>query len=234
MTDLQSWLQWKNFFQSKYGTLHSFISKHERDLKDLRFLETSTGEIYRLPIDTNLKTFENELKEMHIRSAVAHLCSLILQEGQFVRFPIRVYQPSMETWFYHLQSLAMLKNDHIDPMEPILEFLMHLPLLIGQSRILEELILAPLDKVFNDFTVDTVSARTKLWNIANAQQRIKLEAWGHMVNIEEWKNKKKWIEGEHAEERFVIRSEKILVQHETINSGQFYESRSFRSIIRNR
>ena len=58
MTDLHTYLQWLYFFQPKYGTLKYFITKHGHDFKDLRLLETSTRELFRLPIDANLGTFE--------------------------------------------------------------------------------------------------------------------------------------------------------------------------------
>ncbi|CAF1395347.1 unnamed protein product [Rotaria sordida] len=218
MINLHTWLQWANFFQPKYGTLRSFITKHENQFKDLRLLETSTGEVFRLPIDANLAEFEYALNTMHIRSAVGYLCSLIIKEVQIRRFPINVYRTSMDAWFCHLRSLATLDNDHIDPMQHILEFLMYLPVLIGQSRIIEELILVPLDKVFGDVSDNTINPRTKLWNLANTQQRIKLEAWGYTVNVDEWKNEKKWSGYEELEERASdIKSENEFIQQQTTN-----------------
>ncbi|CAF3404047.1 unnamed protein product [Rotaria socialis] len=218
MANLYTWLQWINFFQPKYGALQSFITKHEIEFKDLQLFETSTGELYRLPIDASLATFERELDAMHIRSAVGHLCSLIIQEELITRFPINVYRTSMETWFRHLQSLATLQNDHTDPMQHILEFLMCLPILIGQSRFIEELILLPLDKVFDDVSDNQINPRTKLWNLANAQQRIKLEVWGHKVDISEWKNEKKWLGGEESEERSIIQSAHELIRQQIIDT----------------
>ncbi|CAF4060287.1 unnamed protein product [Rotaria magnacalcarata] len=218
MTNLYTWLQWINFFQPKYGTLQSFIAKNEIEFKDLQLFETSTGELYRLPIDASLATFEHELDAMHIRSAVGHLCSLIIQEELITRFPINVYRTSMETWFRHLQSLATLQNDHTDPMQHILEFLMFLPILIGQSRFIEELILLPLDKVFDDVSDNQINPRTKLWNSANAQQRIKLEVWGHKVDISEWKNEKKWLGGEESEERSIIQTAHELIRQQIIDT----------------
>ncbi|CAF3697074.1 unnamed protein product [Rotaria sordida] len=214
MTNLYTWLQWLNFFQPKYGTLKSFITKHECKFKDLRLLETSTGEVYRLPINASLATFEHELNEMHIRSAVGHLCSLIIEEGLITRFPINVYRTSMDTWFRHLRSLATLQNDHIDPMQHILDFLMYLPILIGQSRIIEELILVPLDKVFGDVSDNAINVRTRLWDLANVQQRIKLELWGHTVNIVEWKNEKKWLGDDEWEETSILKSENEFIQQQ--------------------
>ncbi|CAF4681057.1 unnamed protein product [Rotaria sp. Silwood1] len=214
MTNLYTWLQWLNFFQPKYGTFKSFITKHERKFKDLRLLEASTGEVYRLPIDASLATFEHELNATHIRSAVGHLCALIIEEGLITRFPINVYRTSMDTWFRHLRSLATLQNDHIDPIQHILDFLMYLPILIGQSRIIEELILVPLDKVFDDISDNPINVRTRLWDIANVQQRIKLELWGHTLNIVEWKNEKKWSGGEELEEKSILKSENEFIQQQ--------------------
>ena len=193
MTDLPMWLQWAHFFQPKYGSLNSFIAQHERDLADLRLLETSTHEIVRLPTRATLSSFEQELNAMRVRSAVAHLCALIIQEGLVSRFSFNVYRTSMETWFRQLSSLAMLRNNQTHPLRSIVEFLVCLPVLIGQARIVEELILGPLDEVFGADLTNGINARTRLWNLADAQQKTRLELWGHTVNVHEWKNENKWL-----------------------------------------
>jgi hypothetical protein len=220
MVDLHTWLQWLYFFQPKYGSLKSFIAKHGKEFKELRLLETSTRELFRLPIDATVGTFEHKLSSMHMRSAVGHLCALIMQEGLITRFSFNVYRTSMETWFCHLRYLATIESDQINPMQYILDFLMHLPILIGQSRIIEELVLEPLDKVFGDNSENTINARTRIWNLADAQQRMKLELWGHVINVVEWKNEQKWLECEDFEEKSIIKSENEFIQKQNIDTGK--------------
>ena len=195
MIDLYQWLQWLDFFQPKYGHLHSFIGKHEKDFQGILFLETSKTELVRLPFDASSQSFEKELFAMNIRSAIGHLCSLIVQEGLVTRLSFSVLRTTMETWFHHLQALTILNNDSINPLRSILEFLIFLPLFIGQSRVLEELILGPMDHVFDN----ELNIRIQLWNLADRRLRIKLEFWAHKINIDEWKNNKKWT-GEIEEE----------------------------------
>lgn len=192
MTDLYTWLQWSTFFQPKYGSLSSFIANNEMAFQQLILLETSTHELIRLPSDASLSKFEHELHSMHVRSAVGHLCALIVQEGIVTRFSFNVYRTSMETWFRQLRSLATLHNDRFNAMGHILDFLMSFPSLIGQSRIIEELVVGPLDHVFGDESGMTSNARARLWNAANAKQKSKLELWGYTLNVDEWKNEEKW------------------------------------------
>jgi hypothetical protein len=222
MTDLNTWLQWLYFFQPKYGTLKSFITEREHNFKDLHLLETSTGELFRLPIDATLTTFEHELNAMQIRSAVGHLCALIIQQDLITRFSFNIYRISMETWFRQLRSLAMLQKDSIDPMQYILNFLSYLPILIGQHRIVEELVLVPLDVVFGNERENGTNARTKIWNLANVKQKTKLEFWGYMLTVTEWKNEKKWLGEEDLEEKSVMKSEKQFIQNENITKGKLF------------
>ncbi len=220
MTDLHTWLQWSYFFQPKYGTLKSFLTKHDHKFKNLRLLETSNHELFRLPINATLATFEDELNSMRIRSAVGHLCALIMQEGLVKRFSFNVYRTSMDTWFRYLRSLNALQNDHIDPMQCILDFLMYLPVLIGQSRLIEELVLHPLDDVFGHDRENKINSRTRIWNLANPKQKTKLELWGHTVDIKEWKNENKWLGCEDSEENFFIKLEKEFKQKESFDTGK--------------
>jgi hypothetical protein len=223
MTDLHTWLQWHHFFQPKHGTLKSFIDKHEQKFRELHLLETSNRELFRLPINVNLATFERELKSMQIRTAVGHLCALIIQGGLVTQFSFNIYRTSMIDWFRHLRSFITLQSDHVDPMQYILEFLMYLPELIGQSRIIEELILRPLDDVFGNDRVNEMNARTRIWNLANTKQRIKLELWGYTVNIIEWQNKNKWLGYEDLEDRTNVQSENGFVQRQNFDSGKFFQ-----------
>jgi hypothetical protein len=220
MTDLHTWFQWPSFFQPKYGALKSFIVKHEYKFKDLRLLEASTQELFRLPIDATLATFEQELNSMHIRSAVGHLCALIIQEGLVTRFSFNVYRTSMDAWFRHLRSLTTLQSDHVNPMQCILDFLMYVPVLIGQSRIIEELVLRPLDDVFGSDRENGVNARTRIWNLADPKQKTKLELWGHTVNVIEWKNEHKWLGYEDSEEKSIVESESEFIQKQNIDAGK--------------
>jgi len=228
MTDLHTWLQWPYFFQPKYGSLKSFIAKHEQRFKDLRLLETSTRELFRLPIDATLATFEHELNEMHIRSAVGHLCALIIQEGLVTRFSFNVYRTSMDVWFHHLRSSTTLQNDHVNPMQYILDFLMYLPVLIGQSRIIEELVLRPLDDVFGKDRENGINARTRIWNLADPKQKIKLELWGHTANVIEWKNENKWLGHEDSEEKSVIKSKNDFIEKQNIDAGKLSRNNFYR------
>jgi hypothetical protein len=228
MTDLHTWLQWPYFFQPKYGSLKSFIAKHEQRFKDLRLLETSSKELFRLPIDATLATFEHELNEMHIRSAVGHLCALIIQEELVTRFSFNVYRMSMDVWFHHLRSLTTLKNDHVNPMQRILDFLMYLPVLIGQSRIIEELVLRPLDDVFGKDRENGINARTRIWNLADPKQKIKLELWGHTINVIEWKNENKWLGHEDSEEKSMIKSKNDFIEKQNIDAGKLSRNNFYR------
>ena len=223
MLDLYIWLQWEDFFRPKYGTFKSFVIKHEREFKDLLLFETSIGEMIRLPVDTNCDSFERELNAMHIRSAAGHLCSSIIQGGLITQFPINVYQTTMNTWFCLLRSLAIVRDDNVDPIKYILEFLMYLPILIGQSRIIEQLVLQPLDKVFDDVSDGTINARTRLWNLADVNQRRKLELWGHTINVNEWKNEKKWLGHiEDLEENSTVQLGSECIEKEKTGKGMLF------------
>ncbi|CAF1642134.1 unnamed protein product, partial [Adineta ricciae] len=214
MTDLHTWLQWSYFFQPKHGTLKTFINKHEDLLKDLHLLETSTGELYRLPDHTTLETFEHELRKFHVRSAVGHLCALILQEGLITHFSFNVYRTSMDTWFRHLRTQVKLQSEQIDPLEYILDFITYLPVLVGQAKIIEELILVPLDNVFDN--VDGTNMRKKLWDLADMQQRTKLELFGHLMDIDEWKNDSKWLDEDESQENSASNmSQRLLPENST-------------------
>ncbi|CAF1079827.1 unnamed protein product [Rotaria sordida] len=193
MIDMYTWLQWTYFFEPKYGNLKTFIRKHKYPLQNLLLLETSAHELLRLPPDATLKSFEDELHAFHIRSAVGHLCTLINCEyGLTTRVPLNVYRTSIRTWFIHLQSSAMIQDNNGEPMKYILEFLTYLPVFIGQARLIQEIILGPLDDVFRRVGINSVSVRTRIWNIADERQRNKLEIWGHTLDINEWKNNSKW------------------------------------------
>jgi hypothetical protein len=148
-------------------------------------------------MDATVKSFENELDSLHVRSAVGHLCTLITCEyGLITRIPLNIYRTSMRTWFIHLQSLTMIQRDSVEPMEYILKFLTYLPVFIGQARLIQEIILGPLEDVFGRSGVNIVSARTRIWKLADEKQRNKLEIWGHTLDIDDWKNNSKWS-GEH-------------------------------------
>jgi hypothetical protein len=194
MTDLTTWLQWSQFFQPKYGSLKTFIARKEHEFAHLLLLETSHHELWRLPSDYSLKNFEEELDKNDVRSAVGHLCALITCEYiQVNRLPLTIYRQAMNTWFVRLRSSAQLKHDAIGPMHHILDFLMYLPVLIGQTRIVQELVLEPLDDIFvNDEENQVMSARETIWELANANQKNKLEMWGYTLDIDEWKNENKW------------------------------------------
>ncbi|CAF1511568.1 unnamed protein product [Rotaria sp. Silwood1] len=159
----------------------------------LLLLETSTHELLRLPTDATLKSFEDELRSLHVRSAVGHLCTLITREYDLTtRIPLNVYRTSMRTWFIHLQSLAMVQGNNEEPMQYILDFLTYLPVYVGQARLIQEIVLGPLDDVFWKSGVNAVSARTRIWKLADEKQRNKLEIWGHTLDINDWKNSSKW------------------------------------------
>ncbi|CAM4909922.1 unnamed protein product [Rotaria socialis] len=197
MTDLSTWLQWLYFFQPKYGSLKTFITRKKTELDGLLLLETSTHELFRLPIESSLTHFEQELAKMNVRSAVGYLCaSIILEYVHVNRLPFSIYRQVMHTWFVLLQSSATFGHEPIEPMEYILEFLTYLPALVGQTLIVQELVLAPLDDVFRtDYKEQKgINNRQKLWLLANGKQKNKLEIWGCALDMKEWKNTSKWME----------------------------------------
>ena len=205
MIDLSTWLQWSHFFQSRYGSLKTFIHRKAQELDRLLLLETSNHELLRLPIDSSLESFEKELQKGDIRSSVGHLCALIITEYvQVNHLPFTIYRQVMHTWFIQLRSLATLQRESIEPMQYVLEFLTYVPSLIGQSRIVQELILEPLDQVFieDDDENEMINARQRIWSLANREQRNKLEMWAYILDIDEWKNENKWngIETKEQEE----------------------------------
>ena len=194
MMDLLTWLQWSDFFQPRYGSLKTFLTRYEYEFSQLVLLEISNHELLRLPSDFSLANFEKELEENHIRSAVGHFCALITRDYvQISRLPINVYRQVMITWFTRLRSLAQLQPDPFQPMQYVLEFLNYLPKLIGQTQIVQDLILDSLDDVFIDEEENTaINTRQSIWKLANEKQRDKLEMWGHTLDIDEWKNENKW------------------------------------------
>ena len=178
MTNLYTWLQWISFFQIQYGNLKTFIRKHSRSLEDLLLLETSNNELLRLPNDATLQTFEHKLTSLHIREVVGHLCALITCEyGLITRIPLNIYRTTMHTWFTHLQSSSMIHNNDLyqQPMKYILQFLIYLPISIGQARIIQEIVLGPLDDVFWANRINFITPRAMIWNLADKYQRNKLE-----------------------------------------------------------
>ncbi len=227
MINLYTWLQWTYFFEPKYGNLKSFIRKYQYPLQDLLLLETSANELLRLPISATLKSFEDELDSLHVCSAVGHLCALITCEyGLITRIPLNVYRTSMRTWFIRLQSLSMVQGNNIEPMQYILEFLTYLPVFIGQARLIQEIVLGPLDDVFWKSGVNTVSTRAKIWKLADEKQRNKLEIWGHTLDINDWKNNNKWSGQHHSvEDQISLREppESKSTSSETIVQGNSIE-----------
>ncbi|UJR16805.1 hypothetical protein I4U23_003704 [Adineta vaga] len=205
MDDLSTWLQWSDFFQSRYGSLKAFIARKKEELDCLLLLETSNHELLRLPIDSSLDKFVEELEKRNIRSSVGHLCSIIMCEYvQVNQLPKTIYQQVMKTWFIDLRSSAQLERDRKEPMQYIMEFMTYLPGLIGQSRIVQELILDPLDEVFGEN--EEMNARERIWLLAHGKQKSKLEKFGYILDIDEWKNENKWKGIEELEEEVNIQS----------------------------
>ncbi len=134
----------------------------------------------------------------------------------------------MIEWFRQLRSETTLEND---PIKCILDFLTYLPELIGQSRIIEELVLRPLDDVFGGDRANGMNARTRIWYLADVTQRTKLELWGYTVNITEWQNKSKWLEFEDCEDSTNIRYKNESVQEPKPNPGTFSRDHFYTSII---
>ena len=194
MMNLFTWLQWPHFFQPRYGALKTFLVRNENEFNQLLLLEIADGELLRLPNDFSRQNFEIELEQKNIRSAVGHLSALIACEYvQVNQLPLSIYRQVMTTWFIRLRSSAQLRANSIDPMDYVLEFLTYLPALLGQTRIVQELVLEPLDDVFgNENENEPANPRETIWNLANVQQKSKLEMWAHTLGIDEWKNENKW------------------------------------------
>lgn len=226
MTDLPTWLQWSHFFQSRYGSLKTFITRKAQELDRLLLLETSNHELLRLPKDSSLESFEKELQNGNIRSSVGHLCALIISEHvQVNQLPFTIYRQVMNTWFIRLRSTAELQRDTIEPMQYVLQFLTYLPALIGQLRIVQDLVLEPLDQVFgNDEESEFINARQRIWMLANGKQKSKLEMWAYTLDIDEWKNENKWkgIEQSQEESNIIQQINEQLPKRETINQGKKY------------
>jgi hypothetical protein len=192
LVDLPSWLGWNTFFQPKYGEFKSFIQKNQSLFDDLLLLETSTSELVRIPLKANQNSFQEHLKRNNIRQAVADLCSIIVQEGAIIHFSFNVFQTFIETWLNQLRSLAIVKNDLKIAFSYILEFVVYLPPLIGQTRLVKEILLESFDQIFQAECQTGPNPRASLWNHADRAQRTKLEYWGYLLEINEWKNEKKW------------------------------------------
>lgn len=220
LVDLYQWLQWSSFFQPKYGTLKSFIHQNEDNLSKLLLFETSVGELFRLPSDATINRFNDELHGMRIRSAVAYLCAMIVQAGTINQFSFSVYRVSMEGWCRYLRSRATLDRDPFEPLEFILDFLMYLPGLLGQKRVIEELILGPIELVFQTESNMIQNIRAKIWELADSKQRTKLELWGYTINIDDWKNEKKWSGEIEIEDTPVTHKRVVIVTKEVESSGK--------------
>ena len=209
MSDLSTWLQWPNYFQTKYGPLKSFIARKEDKLCHLLLLETSDHELLRLPTDSSFALFEKELLEGNIRMSVGLLCSLIVSEYQTVnRLPMNIYKQVISNWLIRMRSSAQLAPTRVEPMRYVLTFLTYLPILIGRSAIVEELLLETIDEEYAsncDQDGETLEPRRRIWELANRQQRNKLEVWGHLLDIDEWKRENKWNGIEEVQEEFVAK-----------------------------
>ncbi|CAF2946901.1 unnamed protein product, partial [Rotaria sp. Silwood2] len=208
MFDLTTWLQWSNYFQFKYDTLKLFIARKEQEFDRLLLLETSNHELLRLPIDSSFDLFEKELYSGNIRLSVGHLCALIICEYVKVnQLPMIIYRQVISTWLTRLRSSAELNENSIEPMRYVLEFLTYLPILIGQQRIVQELLLEPIDEIFVNNEDDQIfNTRQRIWKLANAKQKSKLEVWGHLLDIDEWKNENKWKGINEPQEEPIIQS----------------------------
>ena len=194
MFDLLTWLQWPTNFQTRHGTLKSFITRKEDKFTGLFLLETSDHELLRLPVDSSFDRFEKELLEGNIRISVGHLCALIVYEYVTVnRLPMFIYKQTVSKWLIRMRSSAELNPVNSEPMIYVLEFLTYLPILIGQSRIVAELLLDTIDEVYvDDHGEEIIQPRKRIWELANIHQRNKLEVWGHLLDIDEWKRENKW------------------------------------------
>ena len=96
-------------------------------------------------------------------------------------------------------------------------------MLVGQARLIQELILGPLDDVFRRGGINTVSTRTRIWQLANEEQRSKLEIWGHTLDINDWKNNNKWSGQQYPVEdqvSFVEPSESRSTLREATHQGK--------------
>jgi hypothetical protein len=57
--------------------------------------------------------------------------------------------------------------------------------------------------------------------LANAKQKSKLEMWGYILDIDEWKNENKWRGiNELQEESDIQQSNEDLTNRETISQGK--------------
>jgi hypothetical protein len=174
----------------RYGPLKTFIARKQQELDRLLLLETSNHELLRLPKDPSFDNFQKELYSGNIRSSVGHLCALTICEYVTINhFPVTMYKQVITTWLVRIRSAYELNPNGIEPMRYILEFLTYLPVLIGQSRIIHDVLLESIDRIFDN---DEENLRQRIWILANAKQRSKLETWGHLLDIDEWKNENKW------------------------------------------
>ncbi|CAF4763437.1 unnamed protein product, partial [Rotaria sp. Silwood2] len=112
-----------------------------------------------------------------IRLSVGHLCALIICEYVKVnQLPMIIYRQVINTWLIRLRSSAELNENSIEPMRYVLEFLTYLPILIGEQRIVQELLLEPIDEIFVNNEDDQIfNTRQRIWKLANAKQKSKLE-----------------------------------------------------------
>ncbi|CAF1279749.1 unnamed protein product [Adineta steineri] len=166
---------------SSHVTTKSMNSKNQR--KEQQYMD-----------DIQNSDTTTDLTRPSIETSFGNSSSLIIYEYvQVNRMPLNIYRQVMTTWFIGLRSSAQLQRDQKEPMQYILEFLTYLPTLIGQSRIVQELILDPLDEVFsNNEDSDELNPRERIWMLADRKQKSKLEAWAYLLDIDEWKNENKW------------------------------------------
>ncbi len=222
MTDLLTWLQWTNYFQLRYGPLKTFIARKQQELDGLLLLETSNHELLRLPNHPSFENFEEELYSGNIRSSVGHLCALIICEYITINhFPITIYTQVMKTWLVRIRSAYELNSNGIEPMRYVLEFLTYLPVLIGQSRIVQDLLLDSIERIFDN---DEENLQQRIWTLANAKQRNKLEVWGHLLDIDEWKNENKWKKIDEIQEEPIIQFNFEQFKQQTEIQGKIIET----------
>jgi hypothetical protein len=234
MFDLSTWLQWPNYFQAKYGPLKMFLARKVDTFARLLLLETSDHELLRLPIDSSFDLFEKELNAGNIRISVGHLCALIVCEYVTVnQLPMYIYKQVISNWLIRMRSSAELNPNSHEPTRCILEFLTYLPILIGQSRIVQELLLESIDEIYANNDDDQVwDVRRRIWRLGNHHQRSKLEVWGHLLDIDEWKKENKWKGIEEPQEDPVIHLTYKTVQpsdrlHQQLDDRLFYTEGKF-------
>lgn len=164
------------------GHIKEFLYRNKSKLPNMLWLELSSNntQLIRLSNLSTVDQFKEDLMDMKLKEAAAHLLSLTIRERDSKRLPISRLQSIMGKWFSTLKESNMNENSPYYAIEQIMNFLNLLPFPFSSS-ILRHLIFIPAEDLFHDY-------KLIMWELAknNLLFKLHLEELGLILGIHEW------------------------------------------------